>query len=244
MPYTPIQGLGGKFSLTAQIINPINMAVNLKNKWLRDSFFYSSFADLLKHGYFLVGTSTPTFFTSGFLQMQTAGTGAGNLSSIVTSQNFDIPNPLLLSNVFLRAIVRNRDIGAGARFAYIGFVKNSANNQITSTAALNAMDDTIGFVQSEDLNANNWFAMTQVGTTRTLTDTGIDSGALPNKKLEFRSIANGEIEFFIDNVVVATHSTNVPVGSSLPFRAGGLRAPGGPVQVRLFGISLATSETV
>jgi len=231
-------GGGGGVTLGPQSVKPIDIAVSLDYKWLHDEFFYDNFTTFKQHGYAQDGIATPSFFnTNGQITCQTPGTGAGVQSAIVTLQSFGIKNPLLESDVYFRGIVTNRQIGSVDMFSNVGLISGSTNGSTTIATALDAMDDSIAFVVgNDDLFGRNWVAMTQVGTTRTLTDTGISGETV--KDLEFRSLANGDIEFLIDGVVVATHSTNIPVGANLPFRMSALRAVGGPVKMDLRGLTI------
>lgn len=235
--------IGGKSTITIpglspQSVKPIDIAVGLDYKWLHDQFFYDNITTFKQHGYQQDGISTPTFSASGgILTCQTPGTGSGVQASILTTQTFGIKNPLLESDVFFRGIVTNRDIGSPDQFSNVGLISGSTNGSLSIAAALDNMGDSIAFVVgNDDLFLRNWVAMTQVGIVRTLTDTGISSDLVKN--LEFRSLANGDIAFLIDGVVVATHSTNIPVGTNLPFRITALRAVGGPVKMDLRGLTI------
>lgn len=237
---------GGVIPLVPGIIKPVHIAVNTKNKWLFDPFFYTNLASLLEHGYLTDGTAAVFTNGSGTLTVSTAGTTAGVLASTLTHQSFNIPNPLEKDDIVFRALVKSVDIGVVDTFTFIGLFETSVNGELTTTAALDTMGDSIGFlVGDDDLDVTNWVCITQVGTTRTTTDTGIDADNATEKKLEFRSVSNGVIEFLIDGVVVASHSTNIPVGASLPFRVGALNAGGGPASIAINnGLSIASSEPI
>ena len=226
-----------------QSINPIDIAVNLKHKWLHDDLFYSSFSNFLEYGYLQVGVTTPSFNLAGFVQFTTAGGIPGRLSSIVTLRNFELASPLLVSDIFFRALVTNRDVGTPTSLTYVGLMQGDANGEIAITGALDDLLDSVAFLVSEGGFPNkNWHVMTQIGTSRTVTDTGVTSDNI-QRELEARSIAGGDIEFLIDGVVVATHSTNVPAGSLIPFRCGALDMSNGPAQIRLSGFTIATTKT-
>lgn len=225
-----------------QSVIPIDIAVGNKNHWHYDAFYYKDITELFKHNYQLVGVATPTFSAGGgLLTMNTGGAAPGILSQVNTLQKWKIPNPLLKDDLFWRATCTNRVIGSQNRFTYVGWITDPANGATTSGVALNAMLDSICFIVNDNDSGfgNNWIAMTQVGTSRTLTDSGVSSSL--QEALELRSI-DGGIEFYINNILVATHTTNIPLGASLPFRMGALRANNGPVKLDVRGITVSSSE--
>lgn len=242
MSYIPVQGETGGFSLSPQQILPIEIAVNLNNKWLFDPFFYATLVDLRANGWTIAGTGLNTFSSSlGRLQL-IAQIAIGGSSQIVSLQTFSIPSPVLKDNIFWRAIV-DVPVNAGTRFAHVGFIENSIEGSLTLGDALTNMGDVIGYIASEGQGNDNWFAMTQDAGVRTLTDTGVNCES--KRKMDCRSLDNGNIEFLIDDAVVATHSSNIPTGILLEFRCGNLILVSISSQtIQLFGVSVATSETV
>lgn len=226
-----------------QSINPIDIAVGLKHEWLYDGFFYTSLAILLDHSYEELGTGTLVFTSgNGKLSMTTTNLNGGK-EVLVTRRAWKIPNPLLKDDIFWRALVEVQNNAGGAvRFAYVGLVQNPVSAIIFS-AALDDMGDSVAFISSEAQNGNNWTCMTQIGTTRTLTNTSVNIRNVI-KKLECRSIVNGDIEFLIDGVVVATHSTNIPEGANIIFRCGISNLTNDANILDLFGITVASSEVV
>lgn len=227
-----------------QSIKPIDIAVGLNHEWLYDAFFYTILTDLLNHGYTKVGSGTLAFSSAlGKLTITTTNLTGGS-SEIQTVQAWKINNPLLKDDIFWRARVEVQNNAGGAvRFAYVGFIQSAVENQTLLVNALNAMNDSIAFISSEAQSSNFWTCMTQDGGVRTLTNTTVDSRNTI-KKMEIRSIANGDIEFLIDGVVVATHSTNIPEGANILFRCGVLNLSDDTEVIELSGITIATTQLV
>ena len=76
--------------------------------------------------------------------------------------------------------------------------------------------DAILFRVIRSINTTNWIATTLSSGTATNTDSGVafTSGASEWVTLRFEVAADGgTVEFFIDNVSVATHTTNIPTAS-------------------------------
>lgn len=242
--------LGGKSVVTIpggsggpQSINPIDIAVGLKHVWLYDGFFYSSLAILLEHGYVEFGSGGTAFTTGiGKLVMTTTNLTGGSQAT-TTRKAWKVNSPLLKDDIFWRALVEVQNNAGGAvRFAYVGLVQSPVENQTLLSGALDAMGDTIAFISSEAQSGNNWTCMTQDSLVRTLTNTTVNARNTI-KRMECRSIANGDIEFLIDGVLVATHSTNVPVGALIVFRCGVLNLTNDINAIDLYGITIASTQT-
>ncbi len=226
-----------------QTIKPIDIAVPLKNRWLHDPFFYTALSNLLNKGYVAAGSGTLTFTNTQGKITATTTNATGSASELDTRQAFKIPNPLAaIGDIFWRALVQVQNNAGGAvRFAFVGLIQSSVQATTLLAAALAAMGDSIAFISSESQSSNNWTCMTQDGGVRTLTNTTVDSRNTV-KKMECRSLANGDIEFFIDDVLVATHSTNVPVGSNIVFRCGNLALSNDVEITDLFGVVIGTAD--
>jgi len=83
--------------------------------------------------------------------------------------------------------------------------------------AVTLIDITFGvfFEYIDDENGGRWQALTVDGVGETSTDTGITVVADRWYKLESEVNAAGtSVEFFIDDVLVATNTTNIPVGDT------------------------------
>jgi len=226
-----------------QAIKPIDIGVGLKHVWLYDGFFYSSLAFLLEHGYVEFGSGTVSFTTGIGKLIATTTNLNGGSSETATRKAWKVNSPLLKDDIFWRSLVQVQNNAGGAvRFAYVGLVQSPVENQTLLTGALDAMNDTIAFISSEAQNSNNWVCMTQDGGVRTLTNTTVDSRNTI-KKMECRSIANGDIEFYIDDVLVATHSTNVPDGALIVFRCGTLNLTNDINIIDCYGVTVASTQS-
>jgi len=73
----------------------------------------------------------------------------------------------------------------------------------------------VTFEAIDNENGGRWQALTVDGIGETSTDTGITAAAETWYKLEVETNAAGTIStFFIDGVLVATHTTNIPTGDT------------------------------
>ncbi len=90
------------------------------------------------------------------------------------------------------------------------------------TSAINQSDPTgIFFTYDEGGTQNgtsaspNWQCVTSVSSVRTLTLTSVPASTTAWQKFGIEINATGtSVEFYIDNVLVATHTTNIPTGIS------------------------------
>jgi len=77
----------------------------------------------------------------------------------------------------------------------------------------NAVNNGVFFEYSDDQNGGRWQAITHDGV-ETTTDTGVTFAVSTWYKMEFIINAAGtSVEFFIDDVSVATNTTNIPTGT-------------------------------
>jgi len=77
----------------------------------------------------------------------------------------------------------------------------------------NAVNDGVFFEYQDDENGGRWQAITHDGV-ETSTDTGVTFAVSTWYKMEFIINAAGtSVEFFIDDVSVATNTTNIPTGT-------------------------------
>jgi hypothetical protein len=83
-----------------------------------------------------------------------------------------------------------------------------------SMALPNTILQGIGFEAQDNQNGNRWQAICEDGIGETSVDTGVAVGTSTYFKLEFEVNAAGtSVEFFIDDVSVATIVTNIPSGT-------------------------------
>lgn len=105
---------------------------------------------------------------------------------------------------------------SGERFScLIGFSSGvlNQNNSFNNIAFLYD-EGNIAFAGAGGASAN-WRAVTTDSGTRTFTDTGVAVNAATFIKIRIVVNANASsVEFFIDNTLVATHTTNIPSGTS------------------------------
>lgn len=237
----PVQGSASVRSiLRPHTVRPIDMAVSLDYRWKFDPFQYANETSLLAAGWFFLGAGTSMFALFPGRMELTSNAAIGGMKSIQTSQQFAIGASINEDDLFWRARVKNQ-VGAGKRLAFVGFQESNPDGQLTLETALNQLKRFIGFVHSEDLEATNWMAMTQNGsnpTARTLTDTGVNSLGV-DSNLEMRSLADGSIEFIINGIVVANHTTKVPLNIATFFKCGTLSLTVDTHRIDIKGMSCA-----
>lgn len=105
---------------------------------------------------------------------------------------------------------------SGERFScLIGFSSGVANqNNSHNNIAFLYDEGNIAFGGGGGASAN-WRAVTIDSTYQTFTDTGVAVNAATFIKLRIVVNANASsVEFFIDNTLVATHTTNIPSGNT------------------------------
>lgn len=79
----------------------------------------------------------------------------------------------------------------------------------------NTITQGITFEYQDDQNGGRWQALCEDGVAETSVDTGITVTTLTYYKMEIEINAAGDsVEFFIDNVSVATVTTNIPSGAT------------------------------
>jgi hypothetical protein len=90
----------------------------------------------------------------------------------------------------------------------------SIRSGITSNAQTSPPSNGIYF-EKADADVN-WFAVTRKANVETRTDTLV---AVISNFVKFRIVKNGtsSVLFYLNNVLIATHITNIMVGSSIPF---------------------------
>jgi len=90
------------------------------------------------------------------------------------------------------------------------------------TSAINASDPTgifftydEGGIQNGTSPSPNWQCITAVSSVRTLTTTSVAASTTAWQKFTIEiNAASTSVQFYIDNVLVATHTTNIPTGVS------------------------------
>ena len=103
---------------------------------------------------------------------------------------------------------------SGERFVTVFGEQNGANF-MSPTNSISIVYDEGGVFLASGVASNNWRCFTRAGSTITRTDTTVPVVANQWYKLRINISADGlTITFFIDNVLVATHNTNVPLIST------------------------------
>ncbi|MFN9111683.1 MAG: hypothetical protein ACK5XN_16595, partial [Bacteroidota bacterium] len=103
---------------------------------------------------------------------------------------------------------------SGERFVTVFGEQNGANF-MSPTNSISIVYDEGGVFLASGVTSNNWRCFTRAGSTITRTDTTVPVVANQWYKLRINISADGlTITFFIDNVLVATHNTNVPLIST------------------------------
>ena len=72
------------------------------------------------------------------------------------------------------------------------------------------------YFRYDRLTSANWLAISESGSTETSTDTGIAVSAGTEVDLQF--VINSDatsVGYYIDDVLVATHTTNIPTANNL-----------------------------
>ena len=96
---------------------------------------------------------------------------------------------------------------------------------VTDTDTLSTPANFIGFgnsVNAADIYANcgstasGAFATGTAGTNETLTDTGVNLVASTFTTVRFEVIGNSKIRYYVDGVLKATHTTNIPTVTMTP----------------------------
>jgi hypothetical protein len=179
---------------------------NLSDFDLLDDFFLTS------QGLFLVQTSaggggadTPAYTDSPvngvfYGTTNTGTTGAialvGSISLLFSSWN--------RLSIACRFKLNTLADGTNSYRVFLGFTHSVSANSTPSTR-------NAGFFYS---NATaNWQAYTYNASTGTTTDTGIAAVAGSFNTFLVRANGTNSVEFFINNVLVATHTTNIPTSA-------------------------------
>jgi hypothetical protein len=103
---------------------------------------------------------------------------------------------------------------SGERFVTV-FGEQSGSNFMSPANCISIVYDEGGVFLASGVASNNWRCFTRAGSTITRTDTTVPVVANQWYKLRINISADGlTITFFIGNVLVATHNTNVPLIST------------------------------
>ena len=114
-------------------------------------------------------------------------------------------------NMFFQTRIKNNDVDQSD--ICIGFTVNFATNP---EAMLTAADRIVFQVDDGDASIN---CITEKNGTATTTDSGVDMADDTYVKLGIACSGTGKVEFFINDRLVATHSTNIPDDENLAIAA-------------------------
>jgi hypothetical protein len=161
-------------------------------------------------------TTNPTQITSsniGVLECLTGTTTTGFAGAFIGFSTGSIPVGVgrLEHNALI--VCPTLSTGTERYLVFSGLFNTRTNNA----------GDCIAFVYDEggvagttnNTASPNWQVVTINNSTRTITDTGVAVSATTFQKLSFIVNGNGtSVQFFINNSLVATHTTNIPTGQT------------------------------
>lgn len=180
--------------------------------YLYDEFFYPAPSTYLDVHYEKTGTFTaPTNVIGGQVQFSTPASpdgiarintcGAG-LLAVDAGNNF-------------RLVVRARKGSSDADSAHLIGLYTDSGSKPDGSFPWSTKNQPYLFFESD--GTGNWFALVHNGSTPQSTDTGVSSSTA-FKTFEIRSNpSTPNIEFLIDDVVVATFTTSLPTGNMAYF---------------------------
>ena len=114
-------------------------------------------------------------------------------------------------NMFFQTRIKNNDVDQSD--ICVGFTVNFATNPENM---LTATDRIVFQVDDGDASIN---CITEKDGTATTTDSGVDMADDTYVKLGIACSGTGKVEFFINDKLVATHSTNIPDDENLAIAA-------------------------
>lgn len=114
-------------------------------------------------------------------------------------------------NMFFQTRIKNNDVDQSD--ICVGFTVNFATNPENM---LTATDRIVFQVDDGDASIN---CITEKDGTATTTDSGVDMADNTYVKLGIACSGTGKVEFFVNDKLVATHSTNIPDDENLAIAA-------------------------
>lgn len=114
-------------------------------------------------------------------------------------------------NMFFQTRIKNNDVDQSD--ICVGFTVNFATNPENM---LTATDRIVFQVDDGDASIN---CITEKDGTATTTDSGVDMADDTYVKLGIACSGTGKVEFFVNDKLVATHSTNIPDDENLAIAA-------------------------
>lgn len=163
---------------------------------------------------FLGTVPLPSLSRQGFAQLQTGTTSSGIAALYIGTSNAG--SFYLGGGIFIYEVdVCTETLSTSSErfFSLFGF--NTANTLTPNNAIAFIYDE--GAVFTGNSASANWKTVTINGLTRTFTDTGVAVSISAWQKLRFEvNAAASEVKFYINGTLVATHTTNIPSGTSKP----------------------------
>ena len=189
-----------------------------KSNWFNNASDFDLLDDffLQAQGLFLAQTSAgggfadvPTYTDSPVngIYYGTTSTGASGAAGLAGSISLLFSSWNRLSIAY-RFKVNTLADGTNSYRVFLGFNHSTSSNSTPTTRSA-------GFFYS---NATaNWQAYTYNGSVGTTTDTGIAAVAGSFNTFLVRTNGATSVEFLINNVIVATHTTNIPTTAVCPY---------------------------
>ena len=189
-----------------------------KSNWFNNASDFDLLDDffLQSQGLFLAQTSAgggyadvPAYTDSPVngIYYGTTSTGASGAAGLAGSISFLFSSWNRLSIAY-RFKVNTLADGTNSYRVFLGFNNSTSSNSTPTTRSA-------GFFYS---NATaNWQAYTYNGSVGTTTDTGIAAVAGSFDTFLVRTNGATSVQFLINNVIVATHTTNIPTAAVCPY---------------------------
>ncbi len=184
------------------------MSINPDYYCIEDDFVYE-----LDTGWVVVKDSGATVAivadtVGGELAITSAATTDNDGGSVQGNEIFAVAAD---KNMFFQTRIKNNDVDQSD--ICVGFTVNFATNPENM---LTATDRIVFQVDDGDASIN---CITEKNGTATTTDSGVDMADDTYVKLGIACSGTGKVEFFVNDKLVATHSTNIPDDENLAIAA-------------------------
>ena len=184
------------------------MSINPDYYCIEDDFVYE-----LDTGWVVVKDSGATVAivadtVGGELAITSAATTDNDGGSVQGNEIFAVAAD---KNMFFQTRIKNNDVDQSD--ICVGFTVNFATNPENM---LTATDRIVFQVDDGDASIN---CITEKDGTATTTDSGVDMADDTYVKLGIACSGTGKVEFFVNDKLVATHSTNIPDDENLAIAA-------------------------
>jgi hypothetical protein len=155
------------------------------------------------------GASTATAPYNGYIEMKNLTTGTTTTGgSVLSLEQIPLPNPEKLW-VYYGANVNDLSTVAEEFIFEFGI--------LDGTAGATSSDGV--YFRYDRLTSTNWYAVTEASSTETTTDTGVAVVAdADDNFLIYTDVAGTEVKYYINDALVATHTTNIPTATNMVSR--------------------------